>query len=258
MTTSMKNKIVFITGASAGIGAACAEAFAAAGARLVLTARRMDRLGNLAKRLTAEHGTECHLLALDVRRRADVEQAVENLPDAWRAVDVLVNNAGLGRGLDKLHEGRPEEWEEMLDTNVKGLLFVTRALLPGMMERGRGHVINIGSVAGREVYPGGNVYCASKFAVKALTKGLRMDLLGSPVRVSTVDPGMVETEFSVVRFRGDEARAAKVYHGMKALTPGDIADTVLWVATRPPHVDVTEIVIMPTAQASATLVHREG
>jgi 3-hydroxy acid dehydrogenase / malonic semialdehyde reductase len=258
MTTSMKGKIVFITGASAGIGEACAGAFAAAGARLILSARRTERLANVAKRLAAECGTECHLLALDVRRRAEVAHAVESLPEAWREVDVLVNNAGLGRGLDKLHEGQPDEWEEMLDTNVKGLLFVTHALLPGMVERGRGHVINIGSLAGREVYPGGNVYCASKFAVKALTKGLRMDLLGSPVRVSTVDPGMVETEFSVVRFRGDEARAAKVYQGMKALTPGDVADTVLWVATRPPHVDVTEIVIMPTAQASATLVHREG
>lgn len=258
MSTSMKGKIVFITGASAGIGEACAGAFAAAGAKLVLSARRTERLANIAKKLTAEYGTECHLLALDVRHRAEVEHAVESLPETWREVDVLVNNAGLGRGLDKLHEGQPDEWEEMLDTNVKGLLFVTHALLPGMVERGRGHVINIGSLAGREVYPGGNVYCASKFAVKALTKGLRMDLLGSPVRVSTVDPGMVETEFSVVRFRGDEARAAKVYHGMKALTPGDVADTVLWVATRPPHVDVTEIVIMPTAQASATLVHREG
>ena len=258
MSTSMKGKIVFITGASAGIGEACAGAFAAAGAKLVLSARRTERLANVAKKLTAEYGTECHLLALDVRHRAEVAHAVESLPETWREVDVLVNNAGLGRGLDKLHEGQPEEWEEMLDTNVKGLLFVTHALLPGMVERGRGHVINIGSLAGREVYPGGNVYCASKFAVKALTKGLRMDLLGSPVRVSTVDPGMVETEFSVIRFRGDEARAAKVYHGMKALTPGDVADTVLWVATRPPHVDVTEIVIMPTAQASATLVHREG
>ncbi len=258
MTTSLKGKIVFITGASAGIGKACAEAFAAAGANLVLSARRKDRLTSLAARLTAAHGTECHLLALDVRRRDEVEAAVASLPEDWREVDVLVNNAGLGRGLDKLHEGQPDEWEEMLDTNVKGLLYVTRALLPGMVERGRGHVINLGSVAGREVYPGGNVYCASKFAVMALTKGLRMDLLGTPIRVSTVDPGMVETEFSVIRFRGDEARAAKVYQGMKALTPADIADTVLWVATRPPHVDVTEVVIMPTAQASATMVHREG
>lgn len=254
---TMKGKIAFITGASAGIGRACAEAFASAGASLLLAARRADRLGELAAELDSRNGTRCHCIELDVRRRKQVESTLGALPAPWSEIDVLVNNAGLGRGLDKLHEGSPEEWEEMLDTNVKGLLYVTRAVVPGMVARGRGHVINIGSLAGRELYPGGNVYCASKFAVKALTRGLKMDLLGTPVRVSTVDPGMVETEFSVVRFRGDEGRAASVYKGLKALTAEDIADAVLWVATRPLHVDVTEMVILPTAQASATLNYRE-
>ena len=254
---TMKGRTVFITGASAGIGKACAEAFASAGASLLLAARRVDRLGELAAELDAKHGTRCHCIELDVRRRARVEDAIGTLPAPWKEIDVLVNNAGLGRGMDKLQEGSPEEWEEMIDTNVKGLLYVTRAVVPGMVARGRGHVINIGSLAGRELYPGGNVYCASKFAVKALTRGLKMDLLGTPVRVSTVDPGMVETEFSVVRFRGDKDRASSVYKGLKALTGEDIADAVLWVATRPLHVDVTEMVVLPTAQASATLNYRE-
>ncbi len=254
---TMKGRTAFITGASAGIGKACAEAFASAGASLLLAARRADRLEELAGELGAKHGTRCHCLELDVRRRDQVKESLRTLPAPWQEIDVLINNAGLGRGLDKLQEGSPEEWEEMLDTNVKGLLYVTRAVVPGMVARGRGHVINIGSLAGRELYPGGNVYCASKFAVKALTRGLKMDLLGTPVRVSTVDPGMVETEFSVVRFRGDKDRASSVYKGLKALTPEDIADAVLWVATRPLHVDVTEMVVLPTAQASATLNYRE-
>ena len=247
---------VLITGASAGIGAACARAFAAAGARLVLTARRRERLDALADELRRAHGTECLPLALDVRDREAVFAALGGLPGEWSGIDVLVNNAGLGRGLEKLSEGEPGEWDEMVDTNVKGLLYVTRAVTPGMVERRRGHVINLGSVAGHEVYPGGAVYCATKHAVDAITKGLRMDLLGSGVRVSTVDPGMVETEFSVVRFRGDRERAERVYRGMTPLTADDIAETVLWVATRPPHVNVDQVVIKPTDQASATLVHR--
>ena len=254
---SMKGKTVLITGASAGIGRACAEAFAEAGARLILAARRAGQIQELASELSSRLSTPSLCLAMDVRRRKHVEDAIRGLPPEW-AVDILVNNAGLGRGLDKLHEGNPDDWEEMLDTNVKGLLYVTRAIAPGMVARKRGHIINIGSIAGRELYPGGNVYCASKFAVKALTRGLKMDLLGTPVRVSTVDPGMVETEFSLVRFRGDKDRASKVYQGLTALTPGDIADAVLWVATRPLHVDVTEMVILPTAQASATMAHREA
>jgi len=253
----INGKTVLVTGASAGIGGACARAFAAEGCRLILGARREERIRSLAGLLEDEFGTEVLPLALDVRDRRRVESALEGLPGTWKAVDILVNNAGLGRGLDKLHEGNPEEWDEMIDTNVKGLLYVTRALVPGMVERGEGHVINVGSVAGRETYPGGNVYCASKFAVKALTRALKMDLLGTPVRVSTVDPGLVETEFSVVRFRGDAARAKSVYEGLKPLTGEDIADAIVWVATRPPHVNITEIVVMPTAQASALLTHRD-
>ena len=249
---------VLITGASAGIGAACARAFAREGARLVLAARRTERLEALAAELRAEHGTECHLIALDVRDGAAVAATLGGLPAEWAQVDVLVNNAGLGRGLEKLQQGSPVDWDEMIDTNVKGLLYATGALLPGMVERGRGHVVNIGSVAGHEVYPGGAVYCATKHAVGAITKGLRMDLLGTGVRVSTVDPGMVETEFSVVRFKGDEERARRVYADMNPLTPDDIADAVLWCATRPPHVNIDEIIVKPTDQASASLVHRRG
>lgn len=251
-----KGKTVLITGASAGIGEACARAFAAAGARLILASRRRERLEKLASDLESAHGTACFRLTLDVRRRSAVESALGDLPETWREVDVLINNAGLGRGMDKLHEGAVDEWDEVIDTNVKGLLYVSRAIIPGMVARGRGHVVNIGSIAGREVYPGGNIYCASKFAVKALTRAMKIDLLGTPVRVSTIDPGMVETEFSVVRFRGDREKAAKVYEGLEALRAEDIADAVLWVTTRPPHVDVTEMVVMPTAQATATLNHR--
>jgi serine 3-dehydrogenase len=249
---------VLITGASAGIGQACARAFAAVGARLVLTARRFERIERLATELREEHGTECHLLELDVRDRESVFGVIGGLPSEWAEIDVLVNNAGLGRGVDKLHAADPDGWDEMVDTNVKGLLYVSRAVTPGMVQRRRGHVINLGSVAGHEVYPGGAVYCATKHAVGAITKGMRMDLLGTGVRVSTVDPGMVETEFSVVRFGGDAERAANVYRGMTPLTPADIADTVVWVATRPPHVNIDEIIIKPTDQASATMVHRHG
>ncbi|HEY0154624.1 MAG TPA: SDR family oxidoreductase [Longimicrobium sp.] len=254
----MRPKTVLITGASAGIGAACARAFAREGVRLVLAARRTERLQALAEELRAAHGTECHLIALDVRDGEAVAEALGGLPAEWAEVDVLVNNAGLGRGMEKLQEGTPADWDEMIDTNVKGLLYTTRALVPGMVERGRGHVVNLGSVAGHEVYPGGAVYCATKHAVDAITRGLRMDLLGTGVRVSTVDPGMVETEFSVNRFRGDEERARRVYAGMTPLTPDDIADAVLWCATRPPHVNIDEIILKPTDQASATQVHRRG
>ncbi|MBB4636287.1 SDR family NAD(P)-dependent oxidoreductase [Longimicrobium terrae] len=247
---------VLVTGASAGIGEACARAFAAAGARLVLTARREDRLRALADELRVEHGTESHLVTLDMRDREAVLSMLSSLPGEFGAVDVLVNNAGLGRGLDKVQTGDVDGWDEMVDTNVKGLLYATRAVTPGMVERGRGHVINIGSVAGHEVYPGGAVYCATKHAVGAITRGLRMDLLGTGVRVSTVDPGMVETEFSVVRFAGDRERADAVYRGLTPLVAADIADAVLWVASRPAHVNIDEIIIKPTDQASATLVNR--
>jgi NADP-dependent 3-hydroxy acid dehydrogenase YdfG len=253
---SLGNSIVFITGASSGIGRACARSFAREGARLLLAARRIERLQDLAEELKHEQRSDVYAFQLDVRDRSAVERSLRSLPKEWEDIDVLVNNAGLSRGLDRLHEGSVEDWEEMIDTNVKGLLYVSRSVIPGMVARMTGTIINIGSIAGHEVYPRGNVYCATKHAVDALTKGLRMDLVDTPIRVCTVDPGLVETEFSVVRFRGDEARAKTVYQNFQPLTPEDVAETVVFCATRPPHVQIAEVIILPTAQASTTLVHR--
>ncbi|MBE9102200.1 SDR family oxidoreductase [Vacuolonema iberomarrocanum] len=252
----MQNQIVLITGASSGIGKACAEVFAEAGAKLILAARRRDRLDTLAAELQKNYQAEVLCLELDVCDRAQVETTLSKLPNPWQNIAVLINNAGLSRGLNKLQDGSIQDWEEMIDTNVKGLLYVTRTVLPGMVERQQGHVINIGSIAGHQTYPNGNVYCATKAAVRALTEGLKLDLVGTPIRVSTVDPGLVETEFSDVRFRGDRDRAKTVYQGLTPLTGRDIADVVLFCATRPPHVNLNEIILMPTDQASATLVHR--
>ena len=249
---SLKNRIVFITGASSGIGAACARAFAAAGCRLILCARRMDRLKKASGRLTVP----LYLAELDVRDQPAVVDMLRSLPEEWQAIDILVNNAGLARGLAGLPDGDLQDWEEMIDTNIKGLLYVSKEVVAGMIARKSGHVINIGSIAGHEVYPGGNVYCATKHAVDAITKGLRMDLLGAPIRISTVDPGLVETEFSMVRFHGDRERAAKVYEGMQPLTGDDIADAVVYCASRPPHVQIAELIILPTAQRSSTMVAR--
>ncbi|MEA3297568.1 MAG: SDR family NAD(P)-dependent oxidoreductase, partial [candidate division Zixibacteria bacterium] len=220
--------------------------------RLILVARRIDYLKDIADSLK----TDVHLVKLDIRDRRAVEKAVDTLPDSWRNIDILVNNAGLGRGLNKLHEANVDGWEEMIDTNVKGLLYVSRAVLPGMVECGRGHVINIGSIAGHEVYPGGNVYCATKHAVDALTKGMRIDLVDTPIRVSTVDPGLVETEFSMVRFYGNMEQAKTVYEGYKPLSGEDIAEAVVWIANRPDHVQVAEVMILPTAQASVNDLHK--
>jgi len=244
--------VVFITGASSGIGAATARAFAWSGTRLVLAARRGDRLQALA----AEIGVPAHLIELDVRERAAVHRAVAGIPAAFAAIDVLVNNAGLSRGFEPIYEGAEDDWDEMIDTNVKGLLYVTRAVLPGMVARGRGHVINVGSVAGHEPYPEGNVYCASKAAVRALNKAMRLDLLGTGIRVSTVDPGLVPTEFSEVRFHGDRTRAATVYENTRPLSAADVADAIVWCASRPPWVNVEEVLLMPTDQAAPALVHR--
>ena len=255
---SLRDKIVFITGASSGIGLSCATAFALQGANMLLAARRRGRLEALAAELKEKSRVRVHLLELDVRDQPAVERAVSGLPAEWSAIEVLVNNAGLSRGLDKLHEGKLLDWEEMIDTNVKGLLYVSRAVIPGMVERNSGHIINIGSIAGHEVYPGGNVYCASKFAVNALSKGLRFDLTGTPIRVSEVAPGLVETEFSIVRYRGDAEKAGKAYQGMTPLTGDDIADAVVYCATRPPHVNISEMIVMPTAQAATFLVHRKA
>lgn len=250
------DKTVFITGASSGIGHSCAQAFAAAGARLLLCARRGDRLAQLTAKLGAELGTECHGFVLDVRDRGATEKAIAGLPREWSAIDVLVNNAGLAAGLAPLYEGDVDDWDRMIETNVRGLLNVTRPVTRRMAERGSGHVINIGSIAGHEAYPGGAVYCATKAAVGKITQGLRMDLLGTGVRVSTVDPGMVETEFSIVRFHGDHDRAASVYEGLAPLEPDDVAEAIVWVADRPAHVQIAEVLILPTAQASATRTAR--
>lgn len=255
---SLKGQIAFVTGVTSGIGAATARALAAEGVHLILAARREERLNALAEELAAQHGIETHTVVLDVRDAGAVAQSVASLPERWRAVDILVNNAGLSRGLDKVHEADLQDWEEMIDTNVKGLLYVTRAVLPGMVSRGRGHVINVGSVAGRDAYVGGNVYGATKAAVAMLTRGMRMDLLGAGIRVTNIEPGMVETEFSQVRFHGDEARAAKVYQGITPLTPEDIAESIVWSLNRPAHVNIQDMLILATAQASATMAHRTG
>ena len=253
---SVKDKIVCITGASSGIGAACAEVFAREGSALILSARRGERLENVARTIRERYRVKVHSMCLDVTRQHDVENVFASLPEEWQAIDILVNNAGLSRGLDKIQEGKIQDWEEMIDTNVKGLLYVSRAVLPGMVQRNRGHVVNIGSIAGRQLYPGGNVYCASKFAVRALNQGMKMDLLGTQVRVSSVDPGLVETEFSEVRFHGDKERAKKVYADMRPLNGDDVAEAILFCATRPPHVNILEVVLVPTAQASVRDVHR--
>jgi len=253
---SVKDKIVLVTGASSGIGEACAKRFAEAGARLIVAARRGDRLKALASDLHRHWGTAVHCLGLDVRDRNAVMQQLTQLPSDWQAVDILVNNAGLSRGLDKLQEGDLNDWEEMIDANVKGLLYVTRAIVPGMVERQRGHILNIGSIAGRHAYPRGNVYCASKAAVRAITQGLKQDLLGTPIRVSEIDPGLVETEFSDVRFHGDRQRASETYRGLTPLTGEDIADLVWFCATRPLHVNISEMLVVPTDQATATQVYR--
>ncbi|WP_257670246.1 SDR family oxidoreductase [Parapedobacter tibetensis] len=252
----MSNKIAFITGASAGIGAACATIFAQEGYNLLLAARRVDRLEVLSKNLTASHGTDIKLLPLDVRNAEEVSFTFGNLPEEWKQVDVLVNNAGLSQGLDPIHEGDIGDWDRMIDTNIKGLLYVTRTVAPLMAARQSGHIINIGSIAGKEVYPNGNVYCATKHAVDALTKAMRIDLLDKGIRVTSIHPGMVETEFSEVRFKGNKERASAVYHNMEPLVAEDIAETVRFIASRPKHVNISDIIIMPTAQATATMVMR--
>ena len=254
----LRGRTVFITGASSGIGAACARAFAAQGARLLLAARRVERIQELGPELARAGAVEARAVELDVRDAAAVARVVDGLSGSWREIEVLVDNAGLSRGLDKLQDGSLDDWNEMLDTNVKGVLHVDRAVVPLMVARGRGTVVHLGSIAGRQTYPGGNVYCASKHAVRALTDGLRLDVLGTGVRVCTVDPGMVETEFSEVRFHGDTKRAAAVYKGLTPLSADDVAEAIVWVATRPERVVVADLVLLPVDQASANHVHRRS
>jgi NADP-dependent 3-hydroxy acid dehydrogenase YdfG len=255
---SLNGKIVFVTGASAGIGRATALAFAAQGTRLLLAARRAAKLAEVASECLARGAAAVHSIDLDVRDHRAVQNAIDTLPDEWAEIDILVNNAGLSRGLDKLYMGRIEDWEEMIDTNVKGLLYVTRAVVPGMVVRGRGHVISLGSTAGELAYPNGAVYCGTKAAERLINDGLRQDVLGTPVRVTSVDPGMVETDFSLVRFRGDHERAAKVYKGVTPLTADDVAEVIVWAAGRPDHVNIARVSMTTVHQANSILFHREG
>lgn len=251
-------RLALITGASAGIGLACARRFAAMGAHLVLWARRTDRLDAEAEAIRRAHGVAVRTATVDVRDRSPVHQAAAALVGTGAVPDILVNNAGLAAGLDLLHEGDPDDWDRMIDTNIKGLLYVTRAFLPHMVERARGHVVNLGSLAGHQTYPRGNVYGATKYAVRALTESMALDLAGTPIRVSSVSPGLVETEFSVVRFAGDAERAKAVYRGMRPLTADEVAEVIGYVVDLPEHVNVLDVVLMPVAQRSTQVVHREA
>ena len=252
----MKGKLIFITGATSGIGEACARKFAEMGSNLILNGRNTEKLEALKEELTAR-GVEVLTLPFDVRNREEMRRAVDSLEGKWQQIDVLVNNAGLVLGMDKEHEGSLDEWDIVIDTNIKALMAMTRMIVPGMVERQRGHIINIGSIAGDAAYAGGSVYCATKAAVKALSDGLRIDLVDTPLRVTNVKPGMVETNFSVVRFRGDKDKADAVYNGIRPLTGEDIADVVYYAASAPEHVQIAEVLVMPTYQATGTVCHRQ-
>ena len=250
------DKIVFITGASSGIGAGCARKFASQGASLILNARNEEKLSALKEELEQQYGARVCLLPFDVRDRKTAAEALASLPDEWKAIDILINNAGLVIGVDKEHEGNLDEWDIVIDTNIKSLLAMTRLVVPGMVSRGRGHIINIGSIAGDAAYAGGSVYCATKAAVKALSDGLRIDLVDTPLRVTNIKPGLVETNFSVVRFRGDKDKADNVYKGIRPLTGDDIAETVYFAASVPEYMQIAEMLVMPTYQATGTIVSR--
>ncbi len=253
----MQGKNIIITGASSGIGEACAKIFAENGANLILTARRIDRLNELANELRQKYDIEIHTIKMDVRNFDDVKANFTALYEKLKKIHILINNAGKALGIEKIQDGVLSNWEEMIDTNVKGLLYASRIILPFMIEQNEGMVINIGSIAGHEVYPGGNVYCGTKHAVRAISKGMMMDLNGTNIRVTSIDPGMVETEFSLVRYHGDVEKAKNVYNGIQALSGRDIAEIALFAASRPAHVDLQEIVVTPTSQASATLLWRK-
>lgn len=249
-------KTILITGASSGIGEGCARKFASQGARLILNSRSTDKLTALAEELKEKYDAECYVMPFDVCDRESAAAALNALPQEWKSIDVLVNNAGLAIGVDKEYEGNLDEWDVVIDTNVKALLSMTRLVVPGMIERGRGHIINIGSIAGDAAYPGGSVYCATKAAVKALSDGLRIDLVDTPLRVTNIKPGLVETNFSVVRFRGDKEKADNVYRGIKPLNGDDIAEVVYFAASAPEHMQVAEILVMPTYQATGSIVSK--
>lgn len=250
----MQNKIAFITGATSGIGLATAKLFAKNGVKLVLCGRREDRLKKLSEELSTI--TDVHTLNFDIRDKEEVFKAVESLPKNFSEIDILLNNAGNAHGMDTIDEGNTDDWDAMLDINVKGLLYVSKAILPKMIERKSGHIINIGSTAGKEVYPKGNVYCASKHAVDAINQGMRIDLNGKGIKVGAINPGLVETEFSEVRFKGDAERAEKVYQGFTPLKPEDIADIIWFAVTRPPHVNISDLTVMCLDQASSTIVNK--
>jgi NADP-dependent 3-hydroxy acid dehydrogenase YdfG len=252
----MNSKIALITGATSGIGAACAETFAQQGYNLILVGRRAHLLEENAAQLKSKYEIDIQTLVADVRDKESLTQTLESLPADWKQVDVLINNAGLSQGLDPIDKGDTDDWDTMIDTNVKGLLYVTKIVSNWMIPQKRGHIINIGSIAGKEVYPNGNVYCASKHAVDALNKGMRIDLLPYNIKVTAINPGMVETEFSLVRFKGDEERAKDVYKGFEPLLAQDIADAIWFVVSRPAHVNINDMLIMPTAQASATITNK--
>lgn len=251
------SKIVFITGASSGIGAACARKFAKEGYTLLLNARSVDKLQAIKTELDNVYGTDVHILPFDVRDREAAAKALTTLPESYQTIDILVNNAGLALGMDKEYEGTEENYDTMIETNITALLMITRLIVPSMVKRGKGHIINIGSVAGDVAYPGGSVYCATKAAVKVLSDGLRMDLVDTPLRVTNVKPGLVETNFSVTRFAGDKERADKVYHGIKPLTGEDIAEVVYFAASAPAHVQIAEVLVLATHQASGSIVYRQ-
>lgn len=252
----MKGKTVLITGATSGIGEGCARKFAAMGSNLILNGRNIEKLNQLKEELTAL-GVEVLTLPFDVRDRAAMRAAIDSLQGPWQQIDVLINNAGLVIGVDKEFEGNLDEWDIVLDTNIKALLSMTRMIVPGMVARGRGHIINIDSIAGDAAYPGGSVYCATKAAVKALSDGLRIDLVDTPLRVTNIKPGMVETNFTVVRYRGDKQRADDFYRGIRPLTGDDIAEVVYYAASAPEHVQIAEVLVMPTHQATGTISYRE-
>lgn len=253
----MKGKIVFITGASSGIGEGCARKFASEGSDLILNARNVAKLESLKAELEGKYGTRVLLLPFDVRDRKAAQAALDSLPEDWKAIDVLINNAGLVIGVDKEFEGNLDEWDVVIDTNVKALLSMTRLVVPGMVARGKGHIINIGSIAGDAAYPGGSVYCATKAAVKALSDGLRIDLVDTPLRVTNIKPGLVETNFSVIRYRGDKAAADACYKGIRPLTGDDIALTVYFAASLPEYMQLAEVLVMPTNQATGTISYRK-
>lgn len=253
----MKNKIVLITGSTSGIGEACAFRYASEGANLILNGRNQEKLESLKNSILKNYPIEILILLFDVRDKEAAIKAIDNIPEKWQAIDILINNAGLVLGVDKEFEGNLDEWDIVIDTNIKGLLTITRLIVPLMLKHNRGHIVNIGSIAGEAAYPGGSVYCATKAAVRMLTDGLRIDLVDTPLRVTNIKPGLVETNFSITRYHGDKSKADAVYKGLKPLIAEDIAETIYYTTSVPEHIQIAEVLIMPANQATGTIVYRE-